>query len=584
MNRASLLAAYVLLGTGSVSALASVTVQTVIMPAVTAPPGFGVGVSISSTNGIAYDRSGSLTVQAILAGTGITSGVNADVLYAGQPGSLVVVRQQGAPAGTLAPLTFSGGFVPIGGGGSLSGSGDCIFHSFVAGAGVSPPNDSVLFSWHNGVAAPMFREGSSPPGLAAGSATIQTLNTGVGFKSMSDDGGFIGIVNATIASSGSTRKLLYAGNPLSPTLVFGPNIAVPGVPGGVFDGRSFSTTEFGCAAGGKIVVGVMMLDAAGVDSTNDYAIVTGTPDALQLFARTGQGISGLDPADVLDPSGPANGLGLGPTINDNGVVMVLNAALTRNVGDVTDDNAALVLYGAPGNVNVLVRQSDPVADLPAGIFFSSLHEQGSGLTSAGAVLQVTLSGIVIAGSDDRAIVSGTPGQLTTRLRSSDPAPGYPAGYTLGIVSNNFFINRSDTTFLVGCDVFDDTGNSTGVAIFATDPTNNGVVTRVVGPGDSITVAPGDTRTIQAATTLGWTDQHTAFVSLTFTDNKTGIFSFGFSSPCAPDFDGNGSLQVADIFAFLNAWFAGDSTADFDANGSLQVADIFAFLTSWFAGC
>jgi hypothetical protein len=54
--------------------------------------------------------------------------------------------------------------------------------------------------------------------------------------------------------------------------------------------------------------------------------------------------------------------------------------------------------------------------------------------------------------------------------------------------------------------------------------------------------------------------------------------------CPADFDGNGTLAVADIFAFLNAWFAGSPSADFDHLNGLQVADIFAFLNAWFAGC
>ncbi len=57
-----------------------------------------------------------------------------------------------------------------------------------------------------------------------------------------------------------------------------------------------------------------------------------------------------------------------------------------------------------------------------------------------------------------------------------------------------------------------------------------------------------------------------------------------SAACAPDYDRNGTLAVADIFAFINGWFAGDPRADFDASGGLAVADVFAFLNAWFAGC
>ncbi|MBY0311899.1 MAG: cohesin domain-containing protein [Phycisphaerales bacterium] len=54
--------------------------------------------------------------------------------------------------------------------------------------------------------------------------------------------------------------------------------------------------------------------------------------------------------------------------------------------------------------------------------------------------------------------------------------------------------------------------------------------------------------------------------------------------CIADFDGDGLLAVVDIFAFLNAWFAGDCRADFDNLGGLAVQDVFAFLNAWFGGC
>lgn len=54
--------------------------------------------------------------------------------------------------------------------------------------------------------------------------------------------------------------------------------------------------------------------------------------------------------------------------------------------------------------------------------------------------------------------------------------------------------------------------------------------------------------------------------------------------CPANFDGAGGLVVADVFAYLNAWFAGDPSTDFNASGALEVADIFAFLNAWFAGC
>lgn len=54
--------------------------------------------------------------------------------------------------------------------------------------------------------------------------------------------------------------------------------------------------------------------------------------------------------------------------------------------------------------------------------------------------------------------------------------------------------------------------------------------------------------------------------------------------CKADFDQDGLVTLADVFGFLNAWFASSPTTDFDASGTIEIADIFAFLNAWFAGC
>lgn len=83
-------------------------------------------------------------------------------------------------------------------------------------------------------------------------------------------------------------------------------------------------------------------------------------------------------------------------------------------------------------------------------------------------------------------------------------------------------------------------------------------------------------------------------SLTFTANvrddwfspmtDTALVTVTNSPPCPVDFNHNGVVDVADIFAFLNAWFAGNPSADTNDNGSLGVDDIFTFISIWFVGC
>lgn len=55
-----------------------------------------------------------------------------------------------------------------------------------------------------------------------------------------------------------------------------------------------------------------------------------------------------------------------------------------------------------------------------------------------------------------------------------------------------------------------------------------------------------------------------------------------SAVCVADYDHNGQVEVADIFAFLSAWFAHDPLAWFFGGSEGGVPSIFTFLSEWFA--
>ncbi|MBX3405241.1 MAG: VCBS repeat-containing protein [Phycisphaeraceae bacterium] len=67
------------------------------------------------------------------------------------------------------------------------------------------------------------------------------------------------------------------------------------------------------------------------------------------------------------------------------------------------------------------------------------------------------------------------------------------------------------------------------------------------------------------------------------DGLGALYAMTDFCPCPADFDGNGTREVADIFAFLSAWFAGEDAAQ-NFGGTPGVPAIFAFLSAWFAGC
>jgi hypothetical protein len=60
--------------------------------------------------------------------------------------------------------------------------------------------------------------------------------------------------------------------------------------------------------------------------------------------------------------------------------------------------------------------------------------------------------------------------------------------------------------------------------------------------------------------------------------------FGFSPAfecvapglCSTDFDGSGTVNIDDIFIYLNAFFAGTQNADYDENGQVSIDDLFIF--------
>ncbi len=87
---------------------------------------------------------------------------------------------------------------------------------------------------------------------------------------------------------------------------------------------------------------------------------------------------------------------------------------------------------------------------------------------------------------------------------------------------------------------------------------------------------------QAACVTSGTQWGASFSTASGTCNVSG----NATSPCChADYDKTGGIQVADIFAFLNDWFASSAFADFGGDGTVtpDVNDIFDFLNAWFAG-
>ncbi|MCA9303094.1 MAG: hypothetical protein KC996_03125 [Phycisphaerales bacterium] len=69
-----------------------------------------------------------------------------------------------------------------------------------------------------------------------------------------------------------------------------------------------------------------------------------------------------------------------------------------------------------------------------------------------------------------------------------------------------------------------------------------------------------------------------------THNLNPDGTIGAAADCPADFTGDGSLDIFDVFAFLDAFNSMDPSADFTGDGSFDIFDVFAFLDAFNAGC
>ncbi|MCA9303627.1 MAG: VCBS repeat-containing protein [Phycisphaerales bacterium] len=74
-----------------------------------------------------------------------------------------------------------------------------------------------------------------------------------------------------------------------------------------------------------------------------------------------------------------------------------------------------------------------------------------------------------------------------------------------------------------------------------------------------------------------------------TGQATGFISIHYgrgcdSAGCPADFTGDGTLDIFDVFGFLDAFNSMDPSADFTGDGLFDIFDVFAFLDAFNAGC
>jgi hypothetical protein len=121
-----------------------------------------------------------------------------------------------------------------------------------------------------------------------------------------------------------------------------------------------------------------------------------------------------------------------------------------------------------------------------------------------------------------------------------------------------------------------------------DATSGATYTIVSPPSQGTTIGPGSgcTRTMTAAANACGPDQFTFRVTTPSGQSNLGTVTlvYGSGPGCPADMFPDGSLNVIDFSAFLNAFASGDLRADMDGNCVLNVLDFGGFLNAFAAGC
>jgi hypothetical protein len=467
---------------------------------------------------------------------------------------------------------------------SLAG-GNAAFSTFVGG--FSP---QAVFTTGRGTVEAAAASGAHPPGLGADASFVQLQ----GFEAESADT----VIFATYATGGVNlpdNQGLWNWRGGTLALRYAKGTHAPGMPAGVTFGetaitptRSFGELRVG--ADGRIVF-IGWMHGPGVTTANDEGVwLEDGAGNTALVAREGTLTPGAGPGfrfagglDALEAFG-GRASSPPPMVTEGGAVF--GAALRRG-----SDVVSSLWARHAGAPELIARTAAPANDpgaptppgFPAGSRYATLPD--ALVDRAGNVLY-------------RAVVSKPGGAQEAAVWSVSPG-GFPLLTVRGnlpladggtVESVSFLgVNNNGTFAVLGR-----TGDLSRNVVLLCD--FKGSVTRLIGPGDGVQVAQGDTRVVSTLEAgPGLSDAGAVAVRLHFADGSVAVASVGRGTTCATDFNGNGVVNSTDVSDFLNAWFddldhgeKGSFIADFNGDFVINSTDVSDFINAWFddiaAGC
>ena|GEM_PF-2723102 len=290
-------------------------------------------------------------------------------------------------------------------------------------------------------------------------------------------------------------------------------------------------------------------------------------ESVQLVARTGQQAPGMPPGVNLAGINPG-------ALNGSGRVLFI--AFFDGTGITFGVNHFGLLSDRTGAFESVAQIGTQAAGLPEGNLYS--HLLAATLSDTGRVAFVAfLNGRGAADSGDRAVFSDITGTMTKLARTGDPVPDLPPGAFFDAFDRIRINARNQVAFSASTT---DVSVPYPFGLFLGDA--HGRIQTIVRPGDSVQIAPADLRTVERISGFDLNDDGRLAAVLRFDDGSSGVF---VTAPeCPADIDGDGDADVADFFAFILAFAAGDPAADVNDDGSIDVGDFFAFVAAFAAGC
>lgn len=315
--------------------------------------------------------------------------------------------------------------------------------------------------------------------------------------------------------------------------------------------------------------------------TGDHGLLTHRSGTLSYVAQAGAPAPGMDgwtfvagtsepvinhnglvafAKGVMQASSSATGIWV-----DNGTAlrMVVNShtpvpgqpnASFGTVGNPSINNAgqvAFTSYGTSraiwldnnGDLSMAARVGDRAPNTPDGVQFTDfLYPLVSG--SGSVTFHGRLSGPGISSMNDWGIWSYSAGEARLLVREGQQAPGMPNGVLFGHGNGDWSVwgqmnalgQYAFSSNLIGPDM-----SSMGTSLWFAD--TQGVLRRVIGSGDTLTVASGDIRTIAGVSAWGFSGGQDgmpsffndrgelAFLAF-FTDGSQGVFVTSAPEPAA----------------------------------------------------